>query len=772
MFRNTLFIKLFLILAVVVGLLVPGVYYFTVPVVNQHIYKLEEHAGKTALDSVTTLFKQSSSDLSAWRAFSLKQHKQKLKDIVTIAANRLAVIREKYKNKTISEKQARREAIALISSFRYSKNDYLYISDYNYKMVYHPDPLLNNKNISKLRDVNGKLIMQPMVDNTRAKGESYYRYKWHRLGKKKISDKLTYSRDLPAWKWVIGSGVYLDDIKNETALRRDEIMADLRHYLRTTKIATNGYMYIFDGNMNMLIHPNDNIEGTNFANLLDPLTGKSIAKELISVARSGKHELAYKWDKPSDPGRYIYDKIAWVNYLPEYDYYIVSSVYKDDLLASGHLLAKQLFITISFVVWILFLSGAFLIYQISEAIKKLAIMAEGIVAGDAQINTKECTRNDEIGQLGHSLNQMISKFNEHIDNLEERVEERTAAQGLLLKQLEQRNRDISILKDANERLQSCRTEEEVFQSIAIIMRRAFPGQYGTALKLISNEQHLEVAACWNSPKNSIGRTYSFDGCFGLRKGASYIYENCERELPCAHTDAFLPQTYLCTPITAYGDTFGILHLEYREDNGRERSDALINLVENISEYIASTLVNLRLRLHLERHSIRDTLTGLYNRRYLDEAQKVEESRARRNNHQVGIIMIDVDHFKHFNDNYGHDAGDEILQKLGEIIRHHFRESDICCRYGGEEFIVLLPAITLAQCLEKAEQLCTVVRRMVQICRMGEYHGITISLGVAVFPDHDSTISAVLKRADEALYLAKSRGRNMVVCSESADATVA
>ncbi|MCK5915900.1 MAG: cache domain-containing protein, partial [Deltaproteobacteria bacterium] len=414
-----------------------------------------------------------------------------------------------------------------------------------------------------------------------------------------------------------GSGVYLNDIQHETAVRREEIIAFLRDYLRSTKIAANGYMYIFDGDLNMIIHPNSNIEGTNFSSLENPVSGKSVGKELMAVATASNNKLVYKWDKPSDPGHYVYDKVAWVRYLPEYDYYVASSVYMEDLLSSGKQLAARLFQVAIFTIIFLTVCGLALIHNMTQALKTLALAANRVVSGDLTGKTN-IRRKDEIGQLGHSFNRMVDKLKEQIDNLEAGVEDRTASLSLLVKQLEQNNTETNILKEANEMLQACRNDNEVFQAVRLIMQKAFPRAYGSLLSLIYEGQRLKVVVDWNCEESSTGDVHGYDSCFALRRGSTYLLENLEKQLPCPHMGSRVLESTICTPITAYGDTFGILHIEhpYGEDN--DQSTRMISVIENVAEYTANTLANLHLRSRLQQQSIRDPLTDLFNRRYMEE----------------------------------------------------------------------------------------------------------------------------------------------------------
>ncbi len=762
MFRNTLFAKLFLLLIVAAVLLVPGIYYFTIPVVDQHLYEVEQHSGKITLDTIYRLLKHTQQDLTAWEHYSLEKHKQSLSDIVGIASSSLQRIRTKYDQGALTLDEARKEVFAEIRGFRYANNNYLYLCDYDATFIYHPDSKLNGISGANLKDVNGQLILPPMIDKARVEGFGYYDYWWHRLGEEAPMHKLTYVQDLPDWGWVVCSGVDLEDVARETVARKEELLKSLREFVRSTRIAENGYLYVFDGDLNMIIHPNSNIEKTNFSTLQNPVTGKLIGEELMAAAHNSDNRLVYKWDKPTDPDNYVYDKLAWVRYFPPYDYYVASSVYLDDLQSSGKLLARRLFHVAVFTIFILTVLGGALIYNVTSAVKKLALVANKVVGGDL---TEQVVvdRDDEIGQLGHSFNLMVDKLKDQIDTLEARVVERTAGQTLLVDQLEQNNIETTMLKNANEMLQECRNEEEVYQAVRIIMKRAFPKTSGSIFSLDPDGRWLEIVSDWNCVSGNIGRNYPYDACFALRRGSVYLFDGGEGTLPCPHLDGNDTVLSVCTPITAYGDTFGILHIQH-EIVAIESLARLVNVVEDVAEYIASTLANLRLRVRLQQQSIRDPLTGLFNRRYMDEILRQEESRAIRNGSQVGIIMMDIDYFKQFNDNYGHQAGDEVLRVLGKIIYQHFRESDVACRYGGEEFIVIMPDISLAQCQEKAEQLRRVVETGDYVLPSNEKISITLSLGVALFPRHGDELYSVLRLADDALYQAKRDGRNRVVCA--------
>jgi diguanylate cyclase (GGDEF)-like protein/PAS domain S-box-containing protein len=167
---------------------------------------------------------------------------------------------------------------------------------------------------------------------------------------------------------------------------------------------------------------------------------------------------------------------------------------------------------------------------------------------------------------------------------------------------------------------------------------------------------------------------------------------------------------------------------------------------------------------LREQSVRDHLTGLFNRRYMEETLERELLRASRKQLSLGIIMLDVDDFKRFNDTYGHAAGDAILRELGNLLRGHVRGEDIPCRYGGDEFIVVLPDTSRVVTCERAALICEYAKQFNLQFEGQTFEVVTLSLGVAVFPEDGSTSAAILSAVDAALYRAKHEGRGRVVAA--------
>ena len=196
------------------------------------------------------------------------------------------------------------------------------------------------------------------------------------------------------------------------------------------------------------------------------------------------------------------------------------------------------------------------------------------------------------------------------------------------------------------------------------------------------------------------------------------------------------------------------------------TDATMNgkqqLAVTLSEQIALALSNIRLRENLRQQTIRDALTGLYNRRFLEESLNREMARCKRSGSVFSLMMMDLDHFKRFNDTFGHDAGDSVLRSFAQALQENTREGDIICRFGGEEFVLLLPDTDRKGAVIRAERILRIVRALLVMHDDKTVGPITTSIGVALYPQDGETTKAIIQSADRALYLAKGAGRDRLM----------
>ncbi|SMY07912.1 diguanylate cyclase [Flavimaricola marinus] len=346
-----------------------------------------------------------------------------------------------------------------------------------------------------------------------------------------------------------------------------------------------------------------------------------------------------------------------------------------------------------------------------------------------------------------------------------------AAQTQALEILEEeraRQAEAHMLSQLDEWLQSCKTLEELFEIVQRFMARLLPGGAGE-LYVYSNSRDVLDGVCqWNT--EAMLPHINADNCWSLRRGRAYEFQRgelcfaCEHVQQQAHDDD--PAHYLCIPIVAHGDTVGMLHIRFLEANVPSGgvSDRM-HFAARCGEHISMAIANVKLRDELRDQSIRDPLTGLFNRRYFMDAMRREVSVASRKGASFGLISFDVDKFKNFNDNHGHDAGDMVLRSIGQVLSDVIGAADVPCRMGGEEFAILMPGADA----QAASKLAEALREAMPELRVRYLDSIlppiNISAGVAAYPDSGLTPPVLLRRADEALYLAKAEGRNCVRCAE-------
>ncbi|MCT7951513.1 diguanylate cyclase [Ancylothrix sp. C2] len=328
----------------------------------------------------------------------------------------------------------------------------------------------------------------------------------------------------------------------------------------------------------------------------------------------------------------------------------------------------------------------------------------------------------------------------------------------LVKELSQANFEIRSLSRISDALQACLSLEEAYSVIPRLVQKLFPLHSGIIYTISASGNIVEAATTWGNNLAS-QLVFSPNDCWGIRCGRPHLFENTYSGLACSHFTQPLAEECYCVPMMAQGETLGLFYLQAPERG--KFTEAKQQLALTVAEHIALALANLRLRETLKNQSIRDPLTGLFNRRYLEESLERELLRAERQKHSVGVIMIDIDHFKKLNDTYGHEAGDIVLQELAVFLQGSIRASDIACRYGGEEFTLILPEATMEVTKQRAEQLREGAKHLHVHYRRQPIGRITLSLGVASFPAQASSASAVLRAADEALYKAKSAGRDRV-----------
>lgn len=333
----------------------------------------------------------------------------------------------------------------------------------------------------------------------------------------------------------------------------------------------------------------------------------------------------------------------------------------------------------------------------------------------------------------------------------------------MIEELRKRSERATMLAKMGELLQSCASLEEVFAAALGYAPRIFPAARGAMALLNASRNLAEVIGSWADCQLPV-MEFEPTECWALRTGHPHLVMAGDLTAPCAHA-AGVKHMYLCIPILAQGETLGILHLQATDD-APQLNATEISFKTTFAAQVGLSIANIRLREALRTQSVRDALTGLYNRRYLEETLERELRRAARAEHSLGILMIDLDHFKKFNDTYGHDAGDMVLRDTGASLTKGIRAEDFVCRFGGEEFVVILPTADPETSRARAEKLRTKMRELT-ITYQGKSLGmVTISVGVAAFPAHGTSPKELMAAADAALYQAKRGGRDQVVVASA------
>jgi len=335
----------------------------------------------------------------------------------------------------------------------------------------------------------------------------------------------------------------------------------------------------------------------------------------------------------------------------------------------------------------------------------------------------------------------------------------------LVQEADKRNSTMALLNNMSDMLQTCQTSEEAYTTITHFVPKFFPTDAG-ALYLLRNSKNLLSSVTTWGPSPPIEEMFPPDDCWAIRSGRVHRVDDPASALLCKHIPVAGPPTgYLCVPLMAQGNSLGILHIRFLScaTQGRETEalETKQRLAVAIAENLALALANLKLRETLKNQAIRDPLTGLFNRRYLEETMDRELHRSKRLKAPLGVVMMDLDHFKDFNDSLGHGAGDVLLSALAHVITAGVRTEDIVCRYGGEEFLLVMPGASLETTRERAENVRQAVKALRVKYQDRSLKAPTISLGVAIFPDHGSTAEEVIAAADAALYRAKEAGRDRV-----------
>lgn len=326
---------------------------------------------------------------------------------------------------------------------------------------------------------------------------------------------------------------------------------------------------------------------------------------------------------------------------------------------------------------------------------------------------------------------------------------------------ELRKAERRLLNDTAEWLYSAKSLDELLAVVRRSVEVLMPETTGSLYIYANSRDTLDRAVSWGEEAGY--EHFTPDECWALRRGRPYFYGQGTLEFCCSHVDN--PDAhYFCLPIVAHGDTIGLFHVLLDDANPVGAGDLLTqrwDVAIALSEQISLAIANVRLREELREQSVRDALTGLWNRRWFLETANRTLARAIRTGSDFALLSLDIDHFKNFNDHYGHDIGDLVLREVGALMYEVFTGDMSPCRVGGEEFVVICDNLSRDDIMFVAEQFRESLREIKLSGQGVTLPPITVSQGLAMSGESLTSALDVLKAADNALYAAKAAGRDCI-----------
>lgn len=308
-------------------------------------------------------------------------------------------------------------------------------------------------------------------------------------------------------------------------------------------------------------------------------------------------------------------------------------------------------------------------------------------------------------------------------------------------------------------LRGCRDEGEAYSIIEKNMPLLFPYTYGNVSIFNNSRNMLQSVLKWGEIP-AVDKEFEAEDCWALRQGRIHQSLNDGAVPMCEHLKVITTESSnLCLPMQAQGETIGQIYVGSGNSHALQEHQVL--LLRTVGEQISLALANLNLQRALREQSIKDPLTKLFNRRYLEETLVREVSRAQRNLQPMAVMIMDIDFFKKVNDTYGHDGGDAVLMAFAKMLGTKMRKEDVACRLGGEEFVLVLPSATVDLGRARAEEICDATRKM-KVKFQNQTIAVTVSIGLAMFPEHGVASEELIQNADLALYSAKRTGRDRVI----------
>lgn len=393
----------------------------------------------------------------------------------------------------------------------------------------------------------------------------------------------------------------------------------------------------------------------------------------------------------------------------------------------------------------LFVLGFIIKHRILRPVVTLSDVVNRLASQDYDVEAPVLAQVDEIGDMA----QAIRIFREN---------------GLVRQRLE-RERDAdwvtrNLLARMTQRLQGCDTRDSILKVVALFVPQIIPDMSGRLYMLDRRANRMVCMTNWLSPSGD-DTPFTPDFCWALKRGQLHSPARDTVDVPCEHLTPDVADKAICVPLIAQNNIIGLLTFE----NRAPEKEPPYTYLELIAETLALSLANQKLRDTLTERAMYDSLTGLHNRYHLEETLRTLLGRAEAKKSVLSCLMLDIDHFKRLNDTYGHEAGDQVLREIAQVIQHALNERGMAFRYGGEEFLVILPEMNEAQAQTVASKLLMAISSQSIIYESQDIGPVSVSIGIATWPVH-ARADNLIRTADLALYLAKERGRGQIVMAKN------
>ncbi|MEH2214171.1 diguanylate cyclase [Nostoc sp.] len=352
-----------------------------------------------------------------------------------------------------------------------------------------------------------------------------------------------------------------------------------------------------------------------------------------------------------------------------------------------------------------------------------------------------------IGGISIDITESI-EAQRSLTDLNRQLEEKTL-------ELEAKKRELIYLSDMADMLYSCESEDEVYQVVAFTCSKLFPTMSGCICIIANSKNYVQINRIWGD-KISSKEIFSLSDCWALRRGKFNLLSPRNSGLICSHLIEPVSGAHLCVPLFAEGEVVGILHLDALEEISPEDRQTS----EIIARTLGIALNNLSIKQRLTHENLRDGMTQLFNQSYMESITEQRLAEAERSGQPLSIIFLDIDNFKSYNSRYGHVTANIVLQGLAKLLLKSIRSFDIACRWGGEEFVIVMPNMTLETLKKRVEQLRVDIEQMQLKDGDRLLESITASFGIAV-SEPGITVKDFLNRANQAMLEAKRTGKNRV-----------